>query len=25
MPAEQREKLYQGWLKAIDRTLNWVD
>jgi len=25
MPAEQRKKLYQGWLKAIDRTLNWVD
>lgn len=25
MPAEQREKLFHGWNKAIDRTLNWVD
>jgi len=25
MPAETREKLYQGWLKAVERTFGWVD
>jgi glycerol kinase len=25
MPAAQRQQLFQGWLKAIDRTLNWVE
>ena len=25
MPAEQREQLYKGWLKAVERTFNWVD
>ena len=25
MEPNHREKLYQGWLKAIERTFNWVD
>lgn len=25
MELNHREKLYQGWLKAIERTFNWVD
>jgi len=25
MPAETRLRLYSGWLKAVERTLNWVD
>ncbi len=25
MPAEQRDQLYKGWLKAVERTFNWVD
>jgi glycerol kinase len=25
MDAEQRARLYSGWLKAIDRTFNWVE
>jgi glycerol kinase len=25
MPAEQREKLYRGWLKAVTRTFDWVE
>lgn len=25
MDAEQRDALYRGWLKAVDRTLNWVE
>ena len=25
MPADQRERLFQGWLKAVTRTLDWVD
>lgn len=25
MEEQEREKLYRGWLKAVDRTLNWVD
>ena len=25
MPAETRHRLYSGWLKAVERTLNWVD
>jgi glycerol kinase len=25
MPDSDRQKLYQGWLKAVDRTYNWVD
>jgi glycerol kinase len=25
MPTAQREKLYQGWLKAVTRTFAWVD
>ena len=25
MDLRQREKLYKGWLKAVERTFNWVD
>lgn len=25
MPESDRQKLYQGWLKAVDRTYNWLD
>ncbi|MGB9723201.1 MAG: glycerol kinase GlpK [Chloroflexia bacterium] len=25
MPAEERERLYRGWKKAVERTLNWVE
>ena len=25
MPAEKREKLYKGWKKAIDKSLNWEE
>jgi glycerol kinase len=25
MSAEQRDQLYKGWLKAVERTFNWVD
>jgi glycerol kinase len=25
MPAEDRERLYSGWKKAVTRTLDWVD
>jgi glycerol kinase len=25
MELNQREKLYNGWLKAVERTFNWVD
>jgi glycerol kinase len=25
MESSQREKLFTGWLKAVERTLNWVD
>ncbi len=25
MAAPDRERLYQGWLKAVERTLDWVD
>ncbi len=25
MDAETREKLYKGWLKAVERTFNWVE
>jgi len=25
MSEEQREKLYKGWMKAVDRTKGWVD
>jgi glycerol kinase len=25
MPPEKAEKLYQGWLKAVTRTFDWVD
>jgi glycerol kinase len=25
MPAEQRETLYKGWLKAVERTFDWVE
>ena len=25
MEENHREKLYKGWLKAVERTLNWVD
>ena len=25
MPAAEREKLYNGWRKAVTRTLNWVE
>lgn len=24
MPADQRQQLYQGWLKAVQRTFDWV-
>ena len=25
MGSDQREQLYQGWKKAVNRTLNWVE
>jgi glycerol kinase len=25
MPAKQREKLYQGWKKAVTRTFDWIE
>ena len=25
MELSEREKLFKGWLKAIERTYNWVD
>ncbi len=25
MPADQRERLYKGWLKAVTRTFDWVE
>jgi len=25
LPAETRERLYQGWKKAVERTLDWVE
>ncbi len=25
MESSQREKLYNGWLKAVERTFNWVN
>ncbi len=25
MSAEERERLYKGWLKAVERTFNWVE
>ncbi len=25
MPEEERERLYRGWKKAVERTLNWVE
>ena len=25
MEGNQREDLYKGWLKAVKRTLNWID
>jgi len=25
MPAEQRERYYRKWQKAVTRTLDWVD
>jgi len=25
MPAQTRERLYHGWLKAVERTFDWVE
>jgi len=25
MDAKTREKLYKGWLKAVERTFNWIE
>ena len=25
MPQAQRDTLYQGWLKAVERTFDWVE
>jgi hypothetical protein len=25
MDEHQREKFYKGWLKAVERTFNWLD
>jgi glycerol kinase len=25
MDSLQRKKLYKGWLKAVERTFNWID
>lgn len=25
MDAQEREKLYKGWLKAVERTFNWIE
>jgi glycerol kinase len=25
MPADERERLYAGWKKAVERTLGWIE
>jgi glycerol kinase len=25
MPRDERERLYRGWLKAVERTFDWVE